>query len=231
MYDNLFSRGMKSSGTRRDLIDRKLNRLAQTILLSGNGRFWHAVTEDFLASMDYSLPQMAAEPFHSTDWLKARVGQPTFEPVRGLVTFRNPQNTAEKWQNSAFFQLGTGIPVWSFGSMALACCMALALEGVWGVQAHELHRPRLPHTFLLKARGKETPWPALSFSLALLFTGAALLYANCALTFRGARFVPPTYILFLLAAAASLGTLLDHFGPLRQVDAAAPSAGNPAGGD
>jgi hypothetical protein len=209
MYDNLASQGMKSIGARRDLIDRKLNRLAQTILLSPDRRFWHVVTGDFLASMDYSLPQMAAEPFHSTDWLKARLGQPTFAPVRGLVTFRSAQQTAEKWQSSAYFQLGTGIPVWSFGLAALVCCTLLALN----------------------ARREGTPWPALSFSLALLFTGAALLYANCALTFRGARFVPPTYILFLLAAIASLGARLDRFRTTRQVGAAAGCAGNGAGDD
>jgi hypothetical protein len=210
MYDNLASQGMKSSGTRRDLVDRKLNRLARTILLSPDRRFWRVVTEDFLASMDYSLPQMAAEPFHSTDWLKARLGQATFEPLRGLVTFRNAQQTAEKWQNSAYFQLGAGIPVWSFGAAALVCCTLLGLHA---------------------RRAAGTPWPALSFSLALLFTGAALLYANCALTFRGARFVPPTYILFLLAAITSLGAWLDRFGTMRQADAAARSAADPAGND
>ena len=207
MYDKLASQGMKSSGARRDLIDRKLNRLAQTVLLSPDRRFWRVVTEDFLASMAYSPPRMAAEPFHSTDWLKARLEQPTFEPLRGLVTFRNSQGTAETWQNSAYFQLGAGMPVWGFGVAALVGCTLLALN----------------------ARREGTPWPALSFSLALLFTGAALLYVNCALTFRGARFVPPTYILFLLAAITSLGAGLARFGTTRRVNAAARSADNPAG--
>lgn len=211
MYDNLASQGMKASGARRDLIDRKLNRLAQTLLLSPDRHFWHVVTADFLASMNYSPPQMAAEPFLSTDWLKARLGQPVFEPLRGLVTFRSAQRSAETWQKGAYFQFGAGIPVWSFGGAALVCCALLALNA-----------PRA-----------ETPWPALSFSLALLFTGAALLYANCALTFRGARFVPPTYTLFLLAAMASLGARLDRFRTTRQRDAVAGggAADNPAGND
>jgi hypothetical protein len=75
------------------------------------------------------------------------------------------------------------------------------------------------------------PWPALSFSLALLFTGVALLYANCALTFRGARFIPPTYILFLLAAITSLGACLDRFGTMKRADAAGRPAADPAGND
>ena len=184
--------------------------MPQTVLLSPDRRFWHVVTNDFLASMDYSLPQMAADPFHSTDWLKDRLGQPIFEPLRGLVTFRSAQRTAEKWQNSAYFQLGAGIPAWSFGVAALIGCALLA----WNT------------------RRERAPWPALSFSLALLFTGAALLYANCALTFRGARFVPPAYVLFLLAAIASLGAWLDRFGTVRRpADTAARSAGNPAGND
>ena len=208
MYDRLADQGIKSTGARRDLIDRKLNRLAQTVLLSADRRFWGVVTGDFLASLDYSLPQMAAEPFRSTDWLKDRLGQPTFEPLRSLVTFRNAQRTEEKWQNSAYFQLGAGIPVWTFGVAALVGCALSAL----------------------KAGREETPWPALSFSLALLLTGAALLYANCALTFRGARFVPPAYVLFLLAAMAGFGAWSDRFGSVRQPDVAARSA-DPAGND
>lgn len=209
MYDQLAAQGMQSVGARRDLVDRKLNRLAQTVLVSADRRFWRVVTRDFLASLDYSLPQMAAEPFHSTDWLKDRLGQPAFEPLRGLVTFRSAQRAAEKWQNSAYFQLGAGIPVWVFGVAALVGCALSALN----------------------AGRDETLWPALSFSPALLLTGAALLYANCALTFRSARFVPPAYVLFLLAAMAGFGAWLDRCGPVRRPDVAARSAADPAGND
>ncbi|MBV9489991.1 MAG: hypothetical protein JO069_09745, partial [Verrucomicrobia bacterium] len=183
MYDVLGGQGMSSVGARRDLIDRKLNRLARTVLLSTDGRFWRVATADFLDSMKYTPPQVTAEPFNCTDWLKARLAEPMFEPLRSLATFRTAQDALRTWQRDAYFHVGTGLPVWTVGAMALVGSVLLALKRRGGAAL--------------------SPWPALSFALALLITGTALLYANCTLTFRAARFVPPTYILFLLAAIAS----------------------------
>ncbi len=178
----LAAAGVTDPNARRPAAERRLNRLAIAVLRAPDPAFVRQVLDDFSRSLRFSPADLSAEPFLSTDWLRARREEARFAAIRHLRGLAG--DAAQPTQPPPYFRLGAGLPIGLLGITATV----LTLLGLWRDRQQGATEPRM-------------------LPLAWVGVGALAVVVNCALTFCGARVTLPTYGLFLLANLWALGKL------------------------
>src|SRR3984957_4951674 len=171
-------------------IDLKLNRIASSVLLSGDPHFLRAVRKDFKQAPFFTQTDIAYPPFVLTDWLQTQLAIPRYGRLRGLASFQHPEGYyTAAWKGIPYFHLFDGVPMLFMG------LLTIAFTGLAFVLA-----PRVP---VVEA--------GVSYAASLMVVGLLVSGANCCSTFFGARFYMPVYSLFqigMLLAVTLAGDVL-----------------------
>ena len=171
-------------------IDLKLNRIASSVLLSGDPHFLRAVWKDFKQAPFFTQTDIAYPPFVLTDWLQTQLAIPRYGRLRGLASFQHPEGYyTAAWKGIPYFHLFDGVPMLFMG------LLTIAFTGLAFVLA-----PRVP---VVEA--------GVSYAASLMVVGLLVSGANCCSTFFGARFYMPVYSLFqigMLLAVTLAGDVL-----------------------
>ena len=180
--------GHNSTNPKRILseADQKLNRVALQFLLHGGADFWGTVMHDFWISLNDSSSDICREPFRTTDLLVDWSTQTKFQPIQHLSTFdRGHASYDSKWQQD--FYLGIGKSVKLFYEL-----LFMILSASW----------------IFIVRRELTP-PISLYIVSLAISGAAMCFANCALTYMLPRFELPLLDLTLFGLAIVIAAALD----------------------
>jgi hypothetical protein len=166
--------------------DQKLNQVALQFLLHGGAEFWAAVMHDFWISLNDSSSDICHEPFRTTDLLASWSTQARFQPVRHLSTF-DPSLASydSRWRLDPYLKIGKSIKL-----------------------GYELLFVFLGASWIFVFRHEIGPQISL-YVASLAFSGAAICFANCALTSMLPRFELPLLDLTLFGLAVIVATLLD----------------------
>ncbi len=189
--DEILSRsGLREMQHRTWQIDLKLNRIATTVLLSGEPHFLRAVRTDFKRWPFFTQTDLASPPFILTDWLQTQLPIARYGRLRGLASFEHDQGFYEAtWKRIAYFHLADGIP------MVTMAGIGLLLAGL---------------ALLIERCGPRTQTGS-AYVTSMIVVGALISFGNCISTFFGARFYLPVYSLFqfaLFLGISLLGTVL-----------------------
>jgi hypothetical protein len=159
-------------------IDLRLNRIARTVLLSGDPYFLKAVWKDFTRWPYFTQSDLAYPPFILTDWLQTQLPIARYTRLRGLASFQHPPGFYDNsWKQVGYFRLFAGIPILAMAGIG---------AGVSGV------------VFLAGRRRPEIRL-GVAYVFSLIVTGVLISFGNCMSTFLGARFYLPVYSVFQLA--------------------------------
>jgi hypothetical protein len=166
--------------------DQKLNQVALQFLLHGGTEFWGAVMHDFWISLNDSSSDICHEPFRTTDLLASWSAQARFQPVSHLSTF-DPSLASydSRWRLDPYLGIGKSIKL-----------------------GYELLFVFLGAFWILVVRRQLIPQISL-YVASLAFSGAAICFANCALTFMLPRFELPLLDLTLFGLAVIIASSLD----------------------
>jgi hypothetical protein len=166
--------------------DQKLNQVALQFLLHGGAEFWEAVMHDFWISLNDSSSDICHEPFRTTDLLASWSTQARFQPVRHLSTFDPGLASYDsRWRLDPYLKIGKSIKL-----------------------GYELLFVFLGAFWIFVFRHEIGPQISL-YVASLAFSGAAICFANCALTSMLPRFELPLLDLTLFGLAVIVATLLD----------------------
>jgi len=188
LFDILSAQGMTAWRALRFETDKRLNRIALQFLLTGGPQFWSVIIQDFWTSLNFSSADICREAFRTTDLLvQLSVGN-SFRSIRHLATFQfQDQSYESRWSRNAFLTLGQSVRLWEL--------MLIALFGaVWSCSLRQKRDPQFG-----------------IYLISLVITGAAMCFANCALTFMAPRFALPLYCLVVAGLAMLLGSLEIRF--------------------
>jgi hypothetical protein len=179
--------GLNEMQRRTWQIDLKLNRIATSILLSGEPHFLKAVWTDFKRWPFFSQTDLAYPPFILTDWLQTQLPLPRYGRLRGLASFQHEEGYyAAAWKRIPYIHLFDGTPMLVMG------CLTIAFGGL----------------ALVRASRDPVTVAGVSYATGMIVVGVLVSFANCLSTFYGARFYLPVYSLFqmgmLLAASLIL---------------------------
>ena len=191
LFDWLSAQGTTGWRTLRFEVDKRLNRIALQFLLTGGTEFWSSVIRNFWTGLNFSSADLCREAFRTTDLLVQFSVDNSFRPIRHLATFQSQEQSYEsRWSRNAYLTLGQPVRLWEL--------MLVALFGaVWSCSLRQKRNPQLG-----------------VYLISLVITGAAICFANCALTFLAPRFTLPLYCLVLVGLAMLLGSLEIRFSGL-----------------
>jgi hypothetical protein len=159
-------------------IDLRLNRIARTVLLSGDPHFLEAVWDDFAQWPYFTQTDLAYPPFILTDWLQTQLPIGRYGRLRGLASFRHePGFYDNNWKQVGYFHLFAGIPILAMAGIGAGLSGAAFLAG--------RRRPEIP--------------TGVAYVFGLLVTALLVAFGNCLSTFLGARFYLPVYSVCQLA--------------------------------
>jgi hypothetical protein len=166
--------------------DQKLNQVALQFLMHGGADFWGAVMHDFWISLNDSSSDICHEPFTATDLLASWSNEARFQSVRQLSTFGPSLPSYDsRWRLDPYLKIGKSIKL---GYELVFVCFGAFWIFVF---RHELN-------------------PQIGLYVAsLAFIGAAICFANCALTSMLPRFELPLLDLALFGLAVIIATSLD----------------------
>jgi hypothetical protein len=171
----LVKSGVNDAKIRTYQIDLKLNRIARSVLLSGEPHYLRAVWTDFSNIWTYSQADLANPPFILTDWLRTQVELPRYLRLKSLASFQHPEDYFEQiWKKHSYFHVFNGIPMFWFAAITIVLG-AFALRTSAGLTA-------------------------VAYSTALIATAILISLATCATSFAGARFFLPTYSLLQISS-------------------------------
>jgi hypothetical protein len=175
----LVKSGVNDAKIRTYQIDLKLNRIARSVLLSGEPHYLRAVWTDFSNIWTYSQADLANPPFILTDWLRTQVDLPRYLRLKSLASFQHPEGYFEQiWKKHLYFHVFSGIPMFWFAAITIALS-AVALRTFAGLTA-------------------------VAYSAALIATAILISLATCATSFAGARFFLPAYSLLQISSMVVL---------------------------
>ncbi|MBV8378671.1 MAG: hypothetical protein JO279_16870, partial [Verrucomicrobia bacterium] len=105
-----------SFGQRSAAMDARLNAVAGEFLWSGDRALYQQIGRDFIASMQFTAPDITKEPFLATDWLNDFLSNPIFQSVKPLKTFQERSGSStDQFARSPYCQLWHGVPLWTIG--------------------------------------------------------------------------------------------------------------------
>jgi hypothetical protein len=182
----LVKSGVNNAKIRTYQIDLKLNRIARSVLLSGEPHYLRAVWTDFSNTWFYSQADLANPPFILTDWLRTQVDLPRYARLKSLASFQHPEGYFEQiWKKDPYFHVFNGIPMFWFAAITIVLG-AFALRTSAGLTA-------------------------VAYSAALIATAILISLATCATSFAAARFFLPAYSLLqissMVVALVQLGSI------------------------
>ncbi|MBV8378691.1 MAG: hypothetical protein JO279_16975 [Verrucomicrobia bacterium] len=171
-------------------IDRKLNRIATSVLLSGDPHFLHAVWTDFVRWPSFAQADLARTPFELTDWLQTQLPIARYGRLRGLASFQHEEgNFVAVWKRTPYFHLFDGIP------MLEMVYLTMTLSGV----------------ALIGASRDGATAAGVSYAAGLAIVAILIALANCGCTFFAPRFYLPVYSVLqvaMLLSASLTGNVL-----------------------
>jgi hypothetical protein len=185
--DEILSRsGLKEMQHRTWQIDLKLNRIATTVLLSGEPHFLNAVWTDFKRWPIFTQTDLAYPPFILTDWLQTQLPIARYGRLRGLASFQHETGYYETaWRDVPYFHLFGAVPMWVMAGIGMVLSSsALLLD---------------PRRAWIKN--------GAAYAITMITVGVLISFANCVSTFYGARFFLPVYSLFQLAMFLGISLL------------------------
>jgi hypothetical protein len=185
--DEILSRsGLKEMQHRTWQIDLKLNRIATTVLLSGEPHFLNAVWTDFKRWPFFTQTDLAYEPFILTDWLQTQLPIARYGRLRGLASFQHQPGYYETaWRDVPYFHLFGAVPMWVMAGIGVV----------------------LSGSALLLDRKRVWIQNGAACAISMIIVGVLIAFANCASTFFGARFYLPVFSLFQLAMFVGISLL------------------------
>jgi hypothetical protein len=184
----LVKSGINDTKVRTYQIDRKLSRIARSVLLSGEPHYLKAVWTDFFNIWSYSQADLAHPPFILTDWLRTQVDLPRYARLKPLASFQHAEGYFEHiWEQQLYFHVFDGIPMLWFAAIAI----------------------------VLGAFAWRTPagLTAVSYSAALIATAILIVLATSATSFAAARFFLPTYSLLQISVLAMIQAVVGWRAP------------------
>jgi hypothetical protein len=184
LFDWLTAHGVTRWRTLRFEADKRLNRIALQFLLTGGTEFWNVVIRDFWTALNFSPGDLCREAFSTTDLLVQFSAGNSFRSIRHLATFQSRDRSYEsRWSQDAYLKLGQSVRLWEL--------MLVALFGaIWSCSFGQKRNLELG-----------------VYSIALVGTGAAICFANCALTILVPRFALPLDCLLIAGFVMLLGSL------------------------
>jgi hypothetical protein len=179
------------------LVHGKLNRIANSVLLSGEPNFRNAVWTDFVLSPFFVQADLAYPPFELTDWVQGQLRYPRYERLRGLASFQHEEGYYKAaWERIPYAHLFERVP------MLEMACFTIALAIVFGGLA-----------FVTLSRDPVTALGTL-YALGMIVTGLLVSLATCISTYFQGRLYLPVYSLFqvgmLLAISLAANVFLER---------------------
>ena len=182
--------GFREMQQRTWQIDLKLNRIATTVVLSGEPHFLHAVWTDFKQWPFLNQTDLANPPFILTDWLQTQLPVARYGRLRGLASFDHNQGYYETtWKQVPYFHLADGVP------MVVMAGIGIVLSGL---------------ALLIERRRSRTQAGGVCV-FSMIIVAVLISLGNCMSTFFGGRFYLPVFSLFQLAmflGVSLLGSVL-----------------------
>jgi hypothetical protein len=186
--DEILARsGFKEAQHRTWLIDLKLNRLATSVLLSGEPNFLEVVWASFVVSTFFTQTDLASAPFELTDLLQSQFLNPRYERLRGLASFQHEAG----YYNAAglrmpYVHLFEGVPM-----LEMACVTIAFVTAIAGLVMIGWFRDPVMEA-------------GASYATSLIVVGLLVSFATCVSTYFQARLFLPLYSLFQMGMLLSI---------------------------
>jgi hypothetical protein len=187
--------GFNEVQARTSEIHSKLNRIAATVLLSGESNFRKAVWTDFVLSPFFVQADLAYPPFELTDWVQSQLSYPRYERLRGLASFQHQGGYYQAaWKRIPYVHLFERVP------MLEMACLAIALASVLGVLVF-LGVCRDPHTTT-----------GLCYAMAMIVGALLISFLTCLSTYFQGRLYLPVYALYQMGMLLSISMAVKAMG-------------------